>query len=160
MTDMADVDLISAYKREVAPLGRFAELNPLVTDREIGNALADAFARAQMEGYFPLYTLDDGEVTPDLPPAGVSIVLLFASIQALRTQIANLGGNRTRYKAGPVEYEVETTASTLNALLADAQARLRSLRDALLLQNAQTPIYTIDAYSVREGLAPSNLLGA
>lgn len=128
MTELAD--LIDQYKRAVVGLGNFDALYPeaAANDDIVLGALADGFGEAQLHGFFGSFALDLGafEVTPDLSPAGRALVVTFASIAAMRTQLINLKG-KVRYQAGPVAYESETSASVLSGLLNEAQKRLAYL---------------------------------
>lgn len=150
MTYLGDDELIASYQREVAPLGQFDTLFPGVSADAITGALADGFGRAQLEGFFQEHSMADYTVTPDLSASELSLVVLYAGINHLRTQIANTE-NRALYEAGPVKYETERTASTLNALLRDAQDRANAVRAALAASQMATPITTVDAYAARQG---------
>ena len=151
-------EMVEQYKREVAPPGAFDTTFPGATDDTVKGYLADGFAEAQLEGFFGTYVLDAhaGDITPDLSPAGMALVTIFAGIRTLRTQLTNL--RSTRYKAGPVEYEVAVPASVLSEMLKDARAR----RDALLEMGrraSQGPTtYVLDFYAVRMAVGDSYFL--
>lgn len=149
MTDL--IDLVESYKREVAPPGAFASLFPAATDVDLTGALADGFAQAQLEGFFAtsVLDLDDLTVTPDLSTAGRALVVIYAGMRALRSQLLTVKTS-VRYKAGPTEYEVQTSSASL---LAETMRDLRARRDALLelarvAARGQTT-YVLDNYMTR-----------
>lgn len=147
MTDLND--LVEAYKRELALPGRFSQEFPTVTDTMIADALADAFAHAQLDGFFSRMELDvdSTTVTPDLSTAGAALVILYAGTRATRQQLQNMASG-ARYKAGPVEYEKKVSASVLQELLKGLEARRKEL-----LVNAQrgagTSVFVLDGYVSR-----------
>jgi len=147
MTAMSD--LVGAYKREAAVPGAFSDAYPTVTDTEIRGALCDAFAAAQLDGFFGSLELDvDGqETTPDLSVAGAALVVIYAGERLVRQQIRGLA-SQARYKAGPVEMETSVAAS----VLAEDLKQLR-LRRAELLANAQrnrgTSTFVLEGYVSR-----------
>lgn len=123
-------ELVESYKREVAPPGGFAAAFPNATDADIIGALADGFSQAQLEGFFStsVLDLDDNSVTPDLSNAGRSLVVIYAGMRSVRSQLLSVKTS-VRYKAGPTEYEVQTSSASL---LTEMMRDLRARRDALL----------------------------
>lgn len=147
MTDLAD--LVEAYKREVSIPGAFSTDFPTVTDEGILGALGDAFAEAQIDGFFGTMVLDtdDWSVTPDLSTAGAALVVLYAGIRVLRQQIA-AAARGTTYKAPGLEYTTTPSASVLTELL-----RQMYVRRQTVLQNTQrmngTSVFMLDGYERR-----------
>lgn len=146
MTELAD--LVEAYKREVSIPGAFATDFPTVTDEAIQGALGDAFAEAQIDGFFGKMQLDtdDWVITPDLSTAGAALVVSYAGIRVLRQQIlAQARG--TTYKAPGLEYTVTPSASVLSELLRQLLAR----RDAILgnAHRGGTSVFVLDGYERR-----------
>jgi len=144
MTDFND--LVGSFQREVALPGSFATTFPLMTDSVIVATLMDAFAEAQLDGFFHTMSLDvDNEsVSPDLSIAGGALVVIYAGIRVLRQQIL-AAGSRMVAKAGPVEYQTEQSASVAKTILDQLLAR----RKELLTTTAATPVYQIDGYAAR-----------
>lgn len=149
MTDIND--LVDAFKREVAPLGGFDAQYPNVSDPAIAAALMDAFAEAQLDGFFGRHVLDvEGEtVTPDLSVAGAALVVLYAGMRnakhALNQQAASSGAT---YKAGPVTYQTTSAATVLKAQFDALNARRLEL-----IENARrgggSPVFSLDMYESR-----------
>jgi hypothetical protein len=150
-------ELVPAYQREVAPLGTFAAQYPSATTPLQIGLLSDAFAEAQLDGFFPTSVLDPdaNEVDPDLSSAGRALVVIYAGIRTLRNDLGN-AKSRVNYVAGPVQYEVEQAASVLKGLLDGALER----RLALILSARQgkgTSVYAGDAYATRQIQGPWGL---
>jgi len=143
-------DMVPMYKREVAPPGQFDATWPGVDDPMIKGYLADGFAEAQLEGFFGTVVLDlaTEDFVPDLSQPGMMLVVIYAGMRTLRSQLLTANSN-TRYKAGPTEYEVSgPSASVLTELIKGARAR----RDQLLEQarRGQGPTdYFLDYYALR-----------
>lgn len=143
--------LVEAYKREATVPGTFDATFPSTTDEDIVGALADAFAEAQLDGFFGSMVLDVelGEVTPDLSVAGAALVVIYAGMRLTRQQLRTLN-TRTAYKAGPVEYETERSAGALTEEL----KQLKTRRDQILAnairagRNAGTT-FVLDGYVSR-----------
>lgn len=148
MTEL--IDLVEAYKREVAVPGTFSEAFPSTTDTAIQGALADAFAEAQLDGFFHSMTidLDAYEVTPDLSAAGAALVVIYAGIRLARQQIRTLRST-ARYKAGPVEYETGQAASALAEDLKYLRARRTEILDKARYGSG-TAVFMLDNYVARE----------
>lgn len=119
--------LVPALKRELAVPGTFDTVFPDTTDDDLVGALADGFAEAQLFGFFKTLTLtaagSDWQVDPELSAAGGALVVIYASIRGIRSQLRGIK-TMSRYKAGPVEYETAQAASVLTAELAYLKARL------------------------------------
>lgn len=143
MTDF--IDLVEAYKREVAVPGTFPTSFPLTSDEHIVGSLADAFAEAQLDGFFRGVTLevDDGSVDPDLSAAGGALVVIYAGIRLVRQQMISLSTS-ARYEAGPVKYEKRMSASVLAEILKALELRKSRLIEAA---TAATSVYVLDGYT-------------
>jgi len=144
MTELAD--LVDAFKREVSPPGSFVADFPLVTDTEVEASLADAFAEAQLDGFFSNYVLDvdSSLVEPDISVAGAALVVIYAGMRLIRQRMTSLG-SRKRFVAGPVEYEVQAQATVLTELLKE----LRERRDRLLRGAGGPKVFQMDGYATR-----------
>ena len=133
MTAMSS--LVESVKRELAVPGTFAEIFPSTQDSDLIASLADGFAEAQLNGFFPDVALNsdgqDWESDPDLSLAGTAVVVIFTSIRILRAQIRNLNTSE-RYKAGAVEMETQKAASVLKAEVDWLEKRLQAI-----VENAQ-----------------------
>lgn len=151
MTEL--VDLVEAFKREVAVPGAFATDFPNTSDVDLEAALADAFGMARLDGFFGTIELDvaTGTVTPDLSVAGASLIVLYAGLRMTRQQL-RVFKTRTSYKAGPVEYEVESSASALAEDLKQLERRRKDLiEQAVRAGRGRGTTFVLDAYSMRAG---------
>ena len=149
MSNLAD--LVEAFKREVAVPGTFATEFPDTSDDDLEEALKDAFAQARLDGFFGKMELDvaTGEVTPDLSIAGAALVTIYAGIRMTRTQLRKLP-TISRYKAGPVEYEVQQSAQAITADLKTLEDRRKELvQNALRAGRGTGSTFVLDAYVAR-----------
>lgn len=149
MTDLAD--LVEAFKREAAVPGTFDVTFPSTDDDDIIGSLADAFAEAQLDGFFGtlILDLDAGTVTPDLSVAGAALVTMYAGMRLTRQHLRSLT-TRTAYKAGPVEYETERSSSAL----VEELKQLKSRRDQIMANAIRAgrgagSVFVIDGYVQR-----------
>lgn len=148
MTYLAD--LVDPFKREVSIPGMFGTDFPTATDDELEAALGDAFSHAQLDGFFPAFSLDldSLEVTPELSNAGIALVVLYAGTRLVRQKLRTLGVNR-RYKAGPVEMETSVAVNVLMAELKDLQGRLSGIVEQTKLTHQPTAVYMLNGYRSR-----------
>ena len=147
MTDLAD--LVEAYKREVSLPGAFATDFPTVTDPAIRGALGDAFAEAQLDGFFGAMEIDTEEwvVTPDLSTAGAALVVVYAGIRVLRQKLL-AQGSESVYKAGPVEYSTKQNSYAQTELMKQLERRKNQIIDNAK-RGAGTSVFMLDAYAHR-----------
>lgn len=122
MTDLELASNLALMKRAVAGPGLFDSDYPGMQVTDVADMLADGFARAQLWGYFPLNTLDPIQrtITPDLSPAGMSLIVAYAAVQVLQFKLL-AAQQSTTYKAGSVEASSSSAATVLTALLNRAQ---------------------------------------
>ncbi len=145
--------LVDSFKREVATPGTFDTAFPETSEADIIGTLQDGFAEAQLDGFFPTYTLDPATgivanaedpdpATNGLSLAGQALVVIYAGTRVLR---ATFTANKTstRYKAGPVEYETGSSSTVIVQLLRDLTDRKKAMTD---LARGQTIDYVLDAY--------------
>ena len=126
--------LVDSLKREIAVPGTFEAVFPDTTDIDLLGALADGFSEAQLRGFFPDMELAPSGGPPpteyttseDLSLGGGALVIIFTSMRFIRAQIRALS-SAERYKAGPVEFEIQKAASVLAAELKYLEKRLDDL---------------------------------
>lgn len=123
-------DLTGALQRAVAPPGEFKTYFPSTSDDDLAGTLADGLAEAQLDGFLGTVALDATAFSTDvdLTSAQQALVVLYARARVIVSRLANIK-NRTRYKAGPVEAETETSATILTALLKDTSDRKKQILD-------------------------------
>lgn len=150
-------EYIGSLKRAVQPPG--TDLYPGVTDDEWAGYLTDAFWEARLDGFLGDWTVyagnspSDSEIRPvatggaDITEREMALVILYASLTILRGRILNLGAS-FRGKAGPVEFEQQSSATVLAEMLKQLRATKDRIVDALD-DSEQTAVVLIDAYSTR-----------
>lgn len=148
MTDLDD--LVEPLKREVAVPGTFATLFPDTTDRDLGAALLDAYAQAQLDGFLLSTTAaDDGVVTPDLSRGARALVVIYAGIRFLTVMLINRTSH-SRYEARGAVFEQDYAASVLSQALKDLQAKKATLiANAQAAQRAAIGVTVVDGYFVK-----------
>lgn len=155
-------DYVEALKREVAVPGEFDGVFPDTSDTDLANSLADAFAQAQLDGFFGTMELNTGTnvVTPGLSSGAGALVIIYAGERIIRAQLRNLK-NRQKYEAAGATYEVETSASILTEELKSIQKRKEDLL-ALILRQSRSgqAVFVSDGYLTRvRGYFPSGYFG-
>ena len=155
-------ELVEPLKREIAVPGTFATTFPDTSDDDLAATLADAFGAGQLNGYFGGQTLtvdpDLGTyvVSPDLSAAGAALVVIYAGMRIIRSQLRGIN-TMARYKAGPVEYETQQSATLLREELAYLRQRET---DLLTVAQRATSIYVMDAYLHRAVVYSTDLLNS
>lgn len=148
MTDLAD--LVEPLKREVAVPGTFRTVFPDTTDDDLAAALLDAFAQAQLDGFMVANVAnDDGLVLPDLSRGAAALVVIYAGIRFLTTDLLNRKSH-VRYEAGGAVFEQDTGSS----ILVEALKGLRAKKDAMIAAaqagaRAGIGITMVDGYVVK-----------
>jgi hypothetical protein len=138
--------LIEPLKRAIAPPGGFDDAFPDADDDTLFAYITDAFGEARIDGFFLDGSVDwvTGEFDPEISQAEAALLVIYASMNILTTQIRNTG-TRNKYVAGPVQYETEFSAGVLQAALASMEARKKQL---LQSTNSAVPWFG-DAYVSR-----------
>lgn len=156
MSDLAT--LVEPLKREIAIPGEFDTTFPNTSDDDLTYSLADGFAEAQLDGYFPTLVLDpdDNSVTPDLSAAGGSLVIIYTGMRIIRSQLRALN-TRSNYEAASVKYEVEKSSTVLREEL----KYLIKRRDDLTAQARRSTgaTYVFDSYFARSAVDWSRVGG-
>jgi hypothetical protein len=149
---MLDV-LVPSLKRALTMPGEFEVVYPNTSDADLTASLGDGFARCQLYGYFLSFQLDTfvWEVTPDLTPPEGSLVVLFTSGEIVKARLLDMK-SVTRYKAGPVEYEVQMASSLLTELLKSLVAQRQELVKLGVGKGEGTDVAVLDWYCVRSGV--------
>lgn len=154
MTDLRT--LVEALKREVAVPGTFEDVFPDTDDDALAATLADAFAQAQLQGFFGDITLaaEDGhyETSFDLSAAGGALIVLFAGMRMLRSSLRSVAQSFT-YKAGSVEY----SGSNMTSVIKDDLRALNDRLNDLIVQGRRSgrSVSVIDGYAGKLSAYPS-----
>lgn len=148
--DLSEEQYIDSLKRAVTPLGATAPAN--VTAAQWLGYLTDAFWLAKMDGFMAGFVEEDGEIEPetgttDLDRKYVALIVLYAAINILSLRILNTK-SAFKAKAGPVEYEEQTSATMLAEMLKQLRAAKDRILDELDELEATAVLY-LDALSVR-----------
>lgn len=142
-------DSLDSLRFLVARPGTFATFYPETTDDMILRTLVDGFAEAHLEGLLLDYDCDeDGILTPDLNRGQVALVVLFAAVRFLRSELINRNTS-VRYKAGSAEYETAQGIQLLRDLLASLQAQKDRLVDLVDAYGGARAFYMADQYLTR-----------
>lgn len=159
-TDMND--LVEPFKRELAVPGEFATTFPNTTDDDLAGALCDAFAKAQIDGFFGRQQVDPNAetVTPALSSGGGAVCILYGAESVIRAQLRNML-TVTKYESSGSVYDVERSASVLVQELKDVQARRSQLLVTILRQiRANQSVFVSDGYLLRAfGYYPAGFYG-
>lgn len=117
-------DLVESLKRAVAPPGGYDDAFPNGDDDTLFAYLTDAFSEARLDRFFTNGTVDwvSGDFDPILSQGDGYLVVLYAAINILSTQLRNMGASAT-YKAGPVEYSTSNSATVIKGQMDALQAR-------------------------------------
>ncbi len=155
---MSDLTLlVEPLKREVAVPGEFDTTFASTSDDDLAATLGDGFAECQLDGFFPTMSLNASTfvVTPDISVAGGALVVLYAAVRMIRSQIRNLKSS-VKYEAGGAIYEVSQAASVLVAELKTLEDRKKGLLMQILRAGRVTNGVTVmDGYIVRSiGYSP------
>jgi hypothetical protein len=150
MSDLAD--LVDGLKRELAVPGEFATTFANTTDDDLTGALADAFAGAQLDGFFSDQVLDPNAqtVTPDLSVSGGALVVLYASERILTAKLRTIPTRVVYDAGGGTKYEKDQSANVMVQelkMISDRKKQL--LAQALRLSRARSGTYMTDAYVTR-----------
>ncbi|HVH54529.1 MAG TPA: hypothetical protein VNA32_10425, partial [Actinomycetota bacterium] len=143
--------LVEALKRELAVPGEFDTVFPNTSDDDLAAALADAVAEAQLDGFFGGNTVDPAAltVTPALSSGAMALVVIYAGIRSIRSQLRNMK-THVKYEAAGVSYETETAASVLTQELKDFRDRKDNLLALILRQSrAGSAVQVMDGYLIR-----------
>lgn len=145
-------DHVESLKREVQPPG--TELYAGVDDSDWVGYLADAFWEARLDGFLEGFTCDEeGVIEPtsgsdDIDRGSLALVILYAGIRVLRNRILNMGTG-IRAKAGPVEFEQQSSATVLTEMLKQLRATKDRIITALDGSGTATSVAIFDAFSSR-----------
>lgn len=157
--------LVEALKRELAVPGTFATVFPDTQDTDLSGSLADAFAQAQLDGFFSTSMVDlstpaTPQVSPPLSSGGGALVILYAAERTIRAQLRVLN-TMVKYEAAGVSYETQQAASVLVQELKDIQARRTNLLALLLRQQRSgQAVHVTDGYLIRgRGYYPAGFYG-
>jgi hypothetical protein len=125
-----------------------------VSEEEWVGRLKNSFWNGFNDELFASYTIIDDEVVPrsgttPMPRELQQLIILYVSIETMARQLSTLQ-TMFRAQAGPVEYEVQQSATLAKALydslLADRARVLENLRRTLYATNT----YVIDTYQARQ----------
>jgi hypothetical protein len=129
-------ELVEPLKRAVAPPGGFDTAFPDADDDILFAYITDAYGEARLDNFFTDGTVDwvSGDFSPEITQGEAALLVIYASINILTTQIRN-AGTKASYKAGPVEYSTENSAgvlqSSLNSLLARKAQLLKAVTNGV-----------------------------
>ena len=142
-------DLVPALKRSIAVPGTFADVFPTTSDTDLAGTLGDSFAEAQLDQFFETYTMvDDTTITEDLTRPEQALVIIYATVRILQSEIRNRKTHK-RYEAGSTVFEEDQGSATLVELLREYKDRKKELRAQGVNGEAGAAFYMADLYLMR-----------
>lgn len=149
MTDLAEA--IDSLKNAVAIPGTFATTFPSTSDDDLTLVLVDAFGEAQLNGFFSAYTATaEGVVAPDISRAEIALIVLYATVRILRTELRNRK-THVRYEAGTTVFEQDQSAQLLVGLLKAYEEEKKAVTTVGVARGAASAFYMADQYLERAG---------
>ena len=147
--DLSDVAL-DWLKRQINAPG--ADSFPDASNSELVGYLSDAFWEGKLDGFYSGYTETDGIINPesgdtDLSRDWISLIVIYAAYTILTNAIQNTN-TLFRSKAGPVEFETQSSASMLRERLMALERRRDRLIDELS-EKYQIDVAWIDNINAR-----------
>lgn len=150
-------ELVEPLKRQVAGPGQYDATFPDGDDDTLFAYLTDAFGEAQLDTFLGTNGVDwvTGDFTTALTLGEASLVIIYAAMSIIRSQIS-AATTKATYKAGPVEYSTENSATVLKGML-DALAHRR---DQLVKTNYKSLTWIGDSYWSRANAFQGGLRGS
>lgn len=143
-TDLGDY--VDSLRAVLARPGTFSDLFPETTDDGLIQLLRDGLAEANMEQLLTGYVSDiNGIVRPEMPPGGVAMVVLFAGVRLVRSEILNRITS-TKYTAGPVSAEQSYSTNILRDVAKALEAQKTVLINLYRASSAGASFYMTDSY--------------
>lgn len=154
-------DVIPALQREVNPPG-FPQFSEALPGDYIGY-VEDGFWEGRLMGVFGAWTVVDGStlMTPltgrfitnddedDFPLQDQMFLVVIAGFRLLQRKALNLAAN-FRAQAGPVEYEVQVSATVLREILQSLERRLSGYKELY------SELIPAEAFYYMDGVAQSS----
>lgn len=148
-------DLVESIEREVNSPGNDA-FPDAVEDDWVGH-LRDAFWEAKLFGFFASFTESDGLISPisptgdDMDRQNQQLVVLFAAVRIIRNEMKNTS-TMFRAKAGPVEFETQSSANLLRDVLAEIKGKITYILGVLGTLNTSTTYYIDSVFERTESI--------
>lgn len=158
---MSDLnDWVESLKRAVAPPGQFDTYYPDSTDDDLLGSLLDAYGECQLDGFFTTgwELADSGVITPDITRGQAALLVIFAGVRILQTQLMNLR-NEQKYEAAGAIFEVKTSSNVLTSILKQMNDRKKELIVRLRTNSASSAFSMADAYILKAVGTPFTLSG-
>ena len=157
----AVTEMIPSLQREVNPPG-FAQYPDALPADFIGY-IEDGFWEGRLMGVFGTWTIVDGQTltTPlsgdfitnddeaDFPEPDQMFLVIIAGFRLLQRKAINLAVN-FKAKAGPVEYDQQTSATVIRELLQSLERRLESYKQMY------SDLIPAEAFYYMDGVAQSS----
>jgi hypothetical protein len=143
-TDLGDY--VDSVRGMLARPGTFEILFPETTDDGLIQLLRDGLAECNMEQLLVGYVADaNGMVRPEMPPAAVAMVVLFAGVRLIRAEILNRVTS-TKYVAGPVSAEQSYSTNILRDVAKQLEAQKTQLIVLYRSGGAGVDFYMADSF--------------
>jgi hypothetical protein len=139
-------DYVDSLRGMLARPGTFAALFPETNDDGLIQLLRDGLAEANMEQLLVGYTSDaNGIVRPPMAPGAVAMVVLFAGVRLVRSEILNRVTS-TKYVAGPVSAEQSYSTNILRDVAKALETQKTTLINLYRSSSAGVDFYMADAF--------------
>lgn len=129
MSDL--VDSTDSLRRVLARPGTFSTLFPETTQDDLVGVLLDGLAEVQLDGMLTEFSFDDtGTVTPDLTAPQSALVILYAGVRLIRSELLNRAQHKRYVGAGGVTFEEDQATNVLRDImktLNDQKERIREI---------------------------------
>lgn len=148
---MSDLnDWVESLKRAVAPPGQFDTYFPDTTDDDLLGSMLDAYGECQLDGFFTSgWDLTDaGIITPDIGRGQAALLVIFAGVRIIQTQLLNFKSEQ-KYEAAGAIFDVKTSSNVLTSILKQMNDRKKDLILRLRTNSASSAFSMADAYILK-----------
>lgn len=139
-------DYVDSLRAILARPGTFSDLFPETNDDGLIQLLRDGLAECNMEQLLVGYVSNiNGIVRPEMPPGAAAMVVLFAGVRLVRSEILNRITS-TKYVAGPVSAEQNYSTNILRDVAKQLEAQKLALIKVYSTSSAGAQFYMADAF--------------
>lgn len=139
-------DYVDSLRAMLARPGTFDDLFPETDDDGLIQLLRDGLAECNMEQLLVGYVSDQqGIVRPEMPAGAIAMVVLFAGIRLVRSEILNRVTS-TKYTAGPVSAEQSYSTNILRDVAKQLEAQKITLINLYRSSSAGVEFYMADSF--------------
>jgi hypothetical protein len=147
-----------SLRNVVARPGTYADLFPETTDDLLVQVLADGLAECHLEATLLGYEADDNAlVRPPLASGQVALVVLYAGLRLLRSELLNRVTS-AKYVAGPVSADTTYATNVLRDIMKALEQQKERVTLLLSTNTAATTFSMADSYAANNwGIGPNGV---